>query len=146
MIGNGRLDLGRTYLRLLRRTFLRIDRVSSALIMPHGLTNMQFLALFLIRENANLSQVELTAELDSDQNTVSAMVRRLAASGFVTREPHPTDRRAVRLVATPAGVACVEQALRDVDRLSLKLVALMPVEHETAIVDWLETVASLHEV
>ena len=137
------LELGRNYLRLLRRTLLRIDRLSGGLIGPHGLTNQQFLALFLIRDQEGLTQVELTTQLDSDQNTVSAMVRRLASRGLVTREPHPTDRRAIRLIATAEGSQCVEHALPDIDRLSLKLAALMPAKHEKVIVGWLEKVASL---
>ncbi|MEG3143181.1 MarR family transcriptional regulator [Sphingomonas sp. RT2P30] len=143
---DNRLELGRTYLRLLRRTLLRIDRLSGDLIGPHGLTNQQFLALFLIRDQEGLTQVELTAQLDSDQNTVSAMVRRLASRGLVMREPHPSDGRAVRLIATAAGSDCVKHALPDVDRLSLKLAALMPAKHEKAIVGWLEKVASLEEL
>lgn len=146
MTSGSRLELGRTYLRLLRRTLLRIDRVSGALIGPHGLTNQQFLALFLIRQNVGLSQAELTAELESDQNTVSDMVRRLASRGLVTREPHPSDRRTIRLVVTPAGEACLEQAQPDIDRLSLRLAALMPEGHEGAIVGWLDMVASLQEL
>ncbi len=146
MTTDKRLELGRTYLRLLRRTLLRIDRLSGGLIGPHGLTNQQFLALFLVRDQEGLTQVDLTTQLDSDQNTVSAMVRRLASRGLVTREPHPTDRRAVRLVATAKGRDCIVQALPDIDRLSLKLAALMPARHEKAIVGWLEKVASLEEL
>lgn len=138
-----RLELGRTYLRLLRRSLLRIERLSAGLIEPHGLTSAQFLAMLLIRDNEGLTQAELTVELDSDQNTVSAVVRRLATRGLVTREPHPTDRRAVRLVVTAEGAALVDESLPDVDRLSLKLAALMPRAHEKAIVGWLEKVANL---
>ena len=140
------LDLGRIYLRLLRRTFLRIERLSAGLIEPHGLTNAQFLALLLIRDNEGLSQVELTGELDSDQNTVSALVRRMAARGLVSRTPHPTDRRAVRLVVTEAGAALVNQTLADVDRLSLKLAALTPAAHKEAIASWLDQIASLEKL
>ncbi|WP_226895866.1 MarR family winged helix-turn-helix transcriptional regulator [Polymorphobacter sp. PAMC 29334] len=141
-----KLELGRTYLRLLRRNLLRIDRLSSSLIEPHGLTNQQFLALLLIRDNEGLSQAELTVELDSDQNTISAMVRRLATRDLITREAHPGDRRAVRLVVTEAGAALVAATLPDVDRLSLKLSALMPAKHEKAIVSWLEKIANLTDV
>ena len=143
MTPDERLDLGRSYLRLLRRTLLRIDRLSGGLIDPHGLTNQQFLALLLIRDNEGLNQAELTTELDSDQNTISAMVRRLASRGLITRERHPTDRRAVTLVVTTEGAALVDETLPDVDLLSLKLAALMPAKHEKAILGWLEKVAGL---
>lgn len=146
MTPDERLDLGRSYLRLLRRTLLRIDRLSGSLIDPHGLTNQQFLALLLIRDNEGLNQAELTTQLDSDQNTISSMVRRLASRGLITREPHPSDRRAVRLIVTPQGASMVDKTLPDVDRLSLKLAALMPAKHEKAILGWLEKVAGLDDL
>lgn len=141
-----RLERGRTYLRLLRRNLLRIDRLSAGLIEPHGLTNQQFLALLLIRDTEGLTQVELTTQLDSDQNTISAMVRRLEKRGLVARERHPTDRRAVRLLVTPEGAALVGETQPDVDKLSLILEAMTPPEDAKVIVAWLQNVAELNDV
>lgn len=141
-----RLEAGRTYLRLLRKVLLRIDRLSASLIEPHGLTNQQFLALLLIRDNERLTQAELAVELDSDQNTVSAIVRRLATRGLVTREPHPSDRRAWRLMVTPEGAALVGKTQPEVDRLSLLLETIAPADGEAAILGWLERISDINEV
>ncbi|WP_242140457.1 MarR family transcriptional regulator [Sphingomonas sp. TREG-RG-20F-R18-01] len=146
MTSDQRLDLGRTYLRLLRRSLLRIDRLSAALIEPHGLTNQQFLALLLIRDDEGLTQVELTTQLESDQNTISAMVRRLEKRGLVTRSRHPTDRRAVQLLVTPEGAALVAETQPDVDKLSLTLRELTPSDDAKVIVAWLQSVAELVDV
>ncbi len=141
-----RLERGRTYLRLLRRVLLRVDRLGSALIEPHRLTNQQFLALLLIRDNAGLTQAELAAELDSDQNTVSALVRRLERRALVTREPHPSDRRALRLVVTPAGAALVSETQPDVDRLSRLLDAIAPLGDDATLLNWLGQIADIERV
>lgn len=143
---DAQLARGRAYLRQLRRSLLRLDRLSSALIEPHALTSRQMLALMRIRDEEGLTQAQLTTELDSDQNTVSALMRRLAGRGLVVRRRHPTDRRAVHLQVTDEGAALVAETLPDVDRLSLRLAALMPPEHEAAIMDWLEAVAQLADL
>ena len=137
---------GRDYLRVLRRSMVRVRELTSDLIEPHGLTGPQMLALLWIRDCEDLTQVELAAELDSDPNTVSAMVRRLIAKELVAREKHRTDGRAVRLSVTEKGRALVEKALPDVDRLSRHLFALMPPADEAAVLSWLEAVIRTRQV
>lgn len=46
---------------------------------------------------------DLAAELYLDKSTASRVVDGLERKGYVARVPHPTDRRAVRLEATPEG-------------------------------------------
>ncbi len=137
---------GREYLRLLRKSLVRIRDLTSDLIEPHGLTGPQMLCLLWIRDCAGITQVELAAELDSDPNTVSAMVRRLIAKGFVVREKHPTDGRALSVSLTETGRTLVEEALPDVDRLSLHLFDLMRNVNENEVVPWLEAVSQLRTV
>lgn len=91
---------GREHLRLLRRSLVRIRALTAELVEPHGLTAPQFLALLWIRDSEGLTQVALSEELDSDQNTVSAMMRRLEEKGLVVRERHAGDGRAVVLRVT----------------------------------------------
>jgi DNA-binding MarR family transcriptional regulator len=46
---------------------------------------------------------ELAAELYLDKSTASRVVTTLQRKGYVTRAPHPDDRRAIVLTVTPAG-------------------------------------------
>jgi DNA-binding MarR family transcriptional regulator len=46
---------------------------------------------------------ELAAELYLDKSTASRVVTTLERKGYVTRAPHPDDRRAIVLTVTPAG-------------------------------------------
>jgi DNA-binding MarR family transcriptional regulator len=137
---------GREYLRLLRKSLIRIKDVTSDLIEPHGLTGPQMLCLLWIRDSVGLTQVELAAELDSDPNTVSAMIRRMIAKGFIMREKHPTDGRAHRVSVTKKGRALLDEAQPDVDRLSLHLFELMKTFDENEIVPWLEAISQIRSV
>lgn len=52
---------------------------------------------------------ELAAELYLDKSTASRVVDGLERKGYAVRAPHPEDRRAVRLQATPAGRELLER-------------------------------------
>jgi DNA-binding MarR family transcriptional regulator len=73
-----------------------------------------------------LSPSEIARRLDVSTAAATIIVDRLTAVGHVTREPHPTDRRGIMVVPTPASVAAamgrilplimgVDQALDDFD-------------------------------
>jgi DNA-binding MarR family transcriptional regulator len=73
-----------------------------------------------------LSPSDIARRLGVTTAAATIIVDRLTAVGHVTREPHPTDRRGVMVVPTPASVAAamgrilplimgVDQALEDFD-------------------------------
>lgn len=55
---------------------------------------------------------DLAAYLYLDKSTASRVVDALERKGYVTRSPHPEDRRAVLLEATPPGRS-LERRIRD---------------------------------
>ena len=61
------------------------------------------------RDGRNLSPKDLIVMLETSSATVTNVVERLVSSGDLTREQHPTDRRAHYLVPT-------EDAIKRVDR------------------------------
>lgn len=140
------LVTGRTYLVLLRRLIARSQTLTDELVRPHGLTGPQFLTLLLIGNNAGLTQADLTRLIESDPNTVSDLVRRLASRGLVARSPHPKDRRATQLQLTEAGTVLARAGLNDMNRLSRHLARTMPKRHAKVISDWLLSIISLREL
>jgi hypothetical protein len=56
---------------------------------------------------------------------VTGLVDALVADGLVTREPHPTDRRATLVTLTPRGKTLVAQLRCDHKRLARALFASM---------------------
>src|SRR5690242_21654337 len=55
-----------------------------------------------VRLRSGITVGEAAAELRIAPNTASTLAQQLVAAGLVAREPDPADRRAVRLVLTPA--------------------------------------------
>lgn len=68
-------------------------------------------------------QQALAAALKVSPRNVTGLVDALVQGGFVTREPHPTDRRATLVTLTERGATTVRDMARDRERLARDLVA-----------------------
>ncbi len=94
--------------RLLRRNF--DQRVQSL-----GLTQAQWRAIAHIAHNEGCNQITLAAILEVRPITLSRLLDRLQASGWVDRREDPDDRRATRLYlnenAMPLLKKMAEQAM-----------------------------------
>jgi DNA-binding MarR family transcriptional regulator len=73
----------------------------------------QLIVLFQIRNGAT-SPVALANRLGISRAVVTGLLDRLEQRGFVQREADPTDRRRLRLVVTPAGIAASQRLGRAV--------------------------------
>jgi len=78
------------------------------LLEPMGLTHPQYLVMLALWESAPLRVNELARLLELDPGTLSPLLKRLEAAGYVRRERDPRDERALAVVLTEKG-----QALRD---------------------------------
>lgn len=65
------------------------------------LTRAQWLALVRIKRQEGISQHELADQMEIRPITLTRILDRLAAKGWVERRPHPTDRRVRTLYLTP---------------------------------------------
>jgi DNA-binding MarR family transcriptional regulator len=91
-----------------------------------GLTESRAHLLWQLQQRGPCTQATLAADLRVTPRAITALVDGLAASGFVTREPHPSDRRATLVTFTERGRATA-QALRDGHvRLARQLFAGLP--------------------
>ncbi|MEJ1160662.1 MarR family winged helix-turn-helix transcriptional regulator [Prosthecomicrobium sp. N25] len=68
-----------------------------------GTTRAQWALLGRLSRQEGLTQAELADLLEIQPISLTRLVDRLDAQGFVERRPHPTDRRANRLFITNAG-------------------------------------------
>jgi DNA-binding MarR family transcriptional regulator len=66
------------------------------------LATAQFDLLRAVRLRSGITVGEAATELHIAPNTASTLAQQLVAAGLVARVPDPDDRRAVRLVLTPA--------------------------------------------
>ena len=99
-----------------------------------AVTPTQFAALAKLDDLGSVSQNQLGRLTRMDPATVSGVVGRLIARGFVRQSPHARDARLVLLALTPAGRAAVlemKAAAAEVSRRTLE--PLQPAEAEALL-------------
>jgi len=82
------------------------------LLEPMGLTHPQYLVMLALWEQAPLKVGDLAERLSLEPATLSPLLKRLEASGMVTRERDPRDDRALAIALTPKGNRAKRQAMR----------------------------------
>ncbi|WP_203043185.1 MarR family winged helix-turn-helix transcriptional regulator [Pimelobacter simplex] len=91
-----------------------------------GLTAPRIHLLWELGLSGPQTQQRLAAAMDVTPRNVTGLVDGLAASGHVTREPHPTDRRATLVTPTPAGLAVIKDNQDSYDELGRQLFGDLP--------------------
>jgi DNA-binding MarR family transcriptional regulator len=99
---------------------IAFNRVYQPLLKEAGLTYLQFIAMVLLWEEDGQTVGELGQKLFLQSNTLTPMLKRLEALGYVERNRDPADERHVRINLTEAGrklrsrasdiVGCVSKA------------------------------------
>jgi DNA-binding MarR family transcriptional regulator len=84
---------------------LAMTKLYKPLLDPLGLTYPQYLAMLVLWEGDAVSVSELGQRLQLDSGTLTPLLKRLEASGWVERERDSADERRVRVHLTPAGRA-----------------------------------------
>ncbi|PPG37656.1 MULTISPECIES: MarR family winged helix-turn-helix transcriptional regulator [unclassified Rathayibacter] len=96
---------------------------------PLGLTHPQYLVMLALWERSPRSLADLGSALRLEPATLSPLVKRLEASGHVTRARSSDDERRLDVALTPSGAALREQALQVppqiVERLDVPLEELI---------------------
>ncbi|MBT0567781.1 MarR family winged helix-turn-helix transcriptional regulator [Williamsia sp. CHRR-6] len=89
-----------------------VQAVYRPLLDPLGITHPQFLVMLTLWDSSPRSVREIATELHMDVGTLSPLLRRLEAAGFVTRTRSLRDERALDIAVTPAGRKLRLRALR----------------------------------
>jgi DNA-binding MarR family transcriptional regulator len=93
---------------LLDRVFeltLLLGRDMAESLARDGLTESRAHMVWELHHRGPCTQRELADVLNVTPRTITALVDGLEDTGFVAREPHPTDRRATVVTLTPRGRA-----------------------------------------
>lgn len=86
-----------------------------------GLTPARTHLLWVLGAGGPATQQQLAAALDVTPRNVTGLVDGLVASGHVTREPHPTDRRATLVTPTAHGAEAITDLQTSSDDLAGRL-------------------------
>src|SRR3954463_7470901 len=77
---------------------------------PMGLTHPQYLVMLALWQHASLSVRELSGLLQLDPGTLSPLLKRLEAIGYVRRQRDPADERSLAVTLTDKGRALRAEA------------------------------------
>lgn len=93
-----------------------------------GLTVSRAHLLWELRQRGPTTQRVLADALSVSARNVTGLVDGLVATGFVTREPHPSDRRATLVSFTEHGAAIAQEMAQGQRELADLLFADLPPE------------------
>ena len=131
--------------RVLELVVLLNDDMTSSLARQ-GLTPSRAHLLWELRRRGPCTQRVLADALGVSARNVTGLVDALVTTGFVTREPHPTDRRASLVSFTEHGATTADGLRRGQQELGDLLFAAMPAERLDCFVDGLDEVLTrLHD-
>ena len=80
------------------------------LLEPMGLTHPQYLVMLALWQHAPLSVRELSTLLQLDPGTLSPLLKRLEAIGYLRRSRDPADERSLAITLTESGRALRAEA------------------------------------
>ncbi|HEU0086547.1 MAG TPA: MarR family transcriptional regulator [Pseudonocardiaceae bacterium] len=78
-------------------------------LAERGLTPARAEVLFVLNQQDAMVQRQLSQVLRCTPRHVTALIDALEADGWVTRSPHPTDRRATLVTLTDKGTAAAKR-------------------------------------
>lgn len=87
------------------RAHLRAHALLQELFVDAGARAYHYRLLAAVEEAGPISQADLGRATELDRSDVSVALVALEASGFVTRAPHPSDRRQILVALTAPGHA-----------------------------------------
>jgi DNA-binding MarR family transcriptional regulator len=126
----------------------RWQRFLRRALEPMGLTHVQYIVLIIVwRLSANMphvTQASVSKLGDLDANMASQVIRSLVEKGYLTREPHPEDGRAVSLALTKQGLTLVTEARKAVIPLVEEFFEPLGKE-EKSLADLLRNLNESHE-
>ncbi len=97
-------------------------------LTPLGLTHPQYLVMLALWERSPRTVADIARAISLEPATLSPLLKRLEASGLITRQRSATDERALEVRLTPQGTALRERALevpgRIVERLGMPVTEL----------------------
>ncbi|QHC57782.1 MarR family transcriptional regulator [Rathayibacter sp. VKM Ac-2760] len=104
---------------------------------------------FLMRRQQggqHVSPKDLAAYLGISSASTTVLIDRLVKSGHVVRQPHPSDRRAIRIIATPTSHREVRETLDDMNQRMLEAAEQLSTEEARAVIGFLKTVREIVEL
>jgi DNA-binding MarR family transcriptional regulator len=110
-----------------------------------GLTTSRAHLLWELQRSGPTTQQSRATAMNVSARNITGLVDGLVSAGFVSRQPHPTDRRATLVTFTELGASTTEAMERDQQRLAAQLFSGLPKDRFDCLFDGLgEVLTRLH--
>jgi DNA-binding MarR family transcriptional regulator len=140
--GDG-MTSGHEIAKALRAAYLALHRQTNACFATDGVTADQFVVLSALADEDGVTQQDLVRRVNSDPNTVRAILMLLEGRGLVTREPHPVDGRARSVALTAKGRQAFKKLWATSAPLRARLLGAFRPGEATALAELLHRVADV---
>ncbi|MFE3835953.1 MarR family winged helix-turn-helix transcriptional regulator [Pseudogemmobacter sonorensis] len=131
--------------QLLHDTSRALRRRFDERAAPHGLSSTQFRLLVLVYTGGPMTQRQLAEHLYVEPISVSRLIDRMAAAGWVERITHPEDRRARLIRHTERADAVAGEIMAIAHRICAEALAPLTEDQrrmlETGLASVLETLS-----
>jgi MarR family transcriptional regulator, organic hydroperoxide resistance regulator len=117
-----------------------LAHASATAFARHGVHEGQQFVLRCLWRDDGLSPGEVARRLGLATPTVTRATARMAAAGLLRREPHPDDRRMVRLWLTDRGKALEEVIDAEISQLTERALASFTEAERGALVSFLDQI------
>jgi len=126
----------------LHRFAMAGDRLAAAVCQATGLNGTELEALEHLEQDGPLTQRQLADRLLLTSGGTTLLVDRLERGGFVTRRPHPDDRRAVLLELNPSAGGPASEALERYHRTVTSAARRLSAAERDAVCGFLDAAAA----
>jgi DNA-binding MarR family transcriptional regulator len=141
--GGGAMTSGRDIARALRGAYLALHRQTNACFVAEGVTADQFVVLSALADEDGVTQQDLVRRVNSDPNTLRAILLLLEGRGLITRRAHPADGRARCVTLTAKGRQAFKKLWATSAPLRARLLGAFSPAEAAALVELLHRVADV---
>jgi DNA-binding MarR family transcriptional regulator len=124
----------------------RLQQIAVAIFLEetqaHGITPVQYAALFAAQRQPGLDQRTLAATIGFDTSTIGGVIDRLERRGLIQRQASASDRRVRLLKVTATGEALLEEVVPAMLVAQQRILAPLPEEDRPRFLAMLKTVVS----
>lgn len=114
---------------LMARLARSLGVVEAEAVEAYGISLREFVVLAEVEAEAGRSQLAVARAAAVDRSLMVTVVDSLESKGYITRTPHPTDRRVRTLEITPAGRDVLAKTSIAVREAEDRLLASLPAKH-----------------
>jgi DNA-binding MarR family transcriptional regulator len=122
----------------------RLQQIAVAIFLEetqaHGITPVQYAALYAAMQQPGLDQRTLASSIGFDTSTIGGVIDRLEKRGLIERQASPTDRRVRLLQVTPEGEALLGEVIPAMLKAQKRILAPLPAAARPQFLAMLKTV------